>query len=86
MLVVINCLRLDLLLWVWPVGLLAVCLMEHETECLHLEDVTTSDLACVHELVHLRELLEVDRLEGSMDQATSEERKSLLRILSIADI
>ena len=36
----------------------------------HLEHVPTGDLAGMHQLVHLVQLLELDGLEGGVDQAT----------------
>lgn len=52
----------------------------------HLEDVAASNLSSVHQLVDLVQILQVDRLEGSMDETTLEEVKSLSRVLSVADV
>lgn len=52
----------------------------------HLEHVSSSDLACMHQLVDLRQLLQVNHLEGCLDQATSEEVNGLCAVLSVSDV
>ena len=52
----------------------------------HLQDVSSSDLLLVHQLVHLRQILQVDRLEGCMDQASCKEVNCLLAVLAVSDV
>ena len=40
----------------------------------------------MHEIVNLLQLGKTDRLEGSLDDATTEELQSLGRVLSVADV
>lgn len=40
----------------------------------------------MHKLVDLWQLLEIDRLEGCVDETACEEGESLLRVLSVADV
>jgi hypothetical protein len=52
----------------------------------HLEDVPSSNLACMHQLIHLGQLLQVNNLEGRLDHTTSEEVNGLVAILSVSDV
>jgi hypothetical protein len=52
----------------------------------HLEDVASSDLVLVHELVHLGQILQFDRLEWRMDQASYKEIDGLFAVLSVSDV
>jgi len=52
----------------------------------HLQDVSTSNLPGVHQLVDLRQLLEIDGLEGSVDHTTGEKIQGFCAVLPVADV
>ena len=51
-----------------------------------INDVSSSDLALVHELVHLVQFAQSARLIWCIDQTTSEELDGLCRVASITDV
>lgn len=52
----------------------------------HLEHVPADDLALVHHVVDLGQVLEIDGLEGGADEAAGEEVERLGRVLAVADV
>lgn len=58
----------------------------HSFNLWHLQDVSSRDLACMHQLVDFRQLLQVHNLEGRLDHTASEEVNSLITVLSVSDV
>lgn len=51
-----------------------------------VNDVSSSDLALVHQVVHLLQLAQANDLEWCLDDATAEELNGLGRVLAVTDV